>query len=307
MGGVRRRSLCEQAAASSRVNGAPSLPRAVFDAHVFPSLLLDASVLARVAQCCRGLQAELSPESEPWRALASKLLAVKPGPGLEEFAPWLSAAGIVRLLLRQPGCELCGAKGIRKIYWPFRLKCCTDCLHASTVSHYDAQLAGLPAAVVGGVPFSETTLRNKWGSYVVRHSLKSDLWSELARSGAAASGTASYAEHVRAVEAARRLAAAKAREASEKARRLKDAEAALRAEAKAAAARGRVETVDAWLAAAGVDAALAARLSQTYAGYAGRSGPSASSVAPRKSHFEAFLLPRIAAEVAAGLERERAL
>lgn len=139
-------------------------------------------------------------------------------------------------------------------------------------------------AVVGGVPFSETTLRNKWGSYVVRHSLKSDLWSKLSRSGAAASGAASYAEHVRAVEAARRLAAAEAREASEKARRLKDAEAALRAEAKAAATRGRMETVDAWLAAADVDAALAARLSQTYAGYAWRSGSLLSLLSPSPPH-----------------------
>ena len=51
------------------------------------------------------------------------------------------------------GCELCRAKGIRKVHWPFKVRCCQECLYSCTISTYrlttdfsitDKQLRYLP-------------------------------------------------------------------------------------------------------------------------------------------------------------------
>jgi hypothetical protein len=34
------------------------------------------------------------------------------------------------------GCELCGARRIRKVHWPFLVRCCQQCLRENTVSDY---------------------------------------------------------------------------------------------------------------------------------------------------------------------------
>jgi len=43
---------------------------------------------------------------------------------------------IMRLLFAK-GCMFCGKIRIRKVYEPFNVRCCTDCLYARTISSYD--------------------------------------------------------------------------------------------------------------------------------------------------------------------------
>jgi hypothetical protein len=39
-------------------------------------------------------------------------------------------------LVGMSGCQLCGRARVRKVHWPFRVRCCEPCLRAHTISDY---------------------------------------------------------------------------------------------------------------------------------------------------------------------------
>ncbi|CAG8585819.1 23167_t:CDS:10 [Cetraspora pellucida] len=68
------------------------------------------------------------------------------------------------------GCMVCGIPRIRKVYWAFRVRCCTACLEKMTISDYriESEL-GIPSCVLFGLPYVQ---QQKWarrrGSFIVR-------------------------------------------------------------------------------------------------------------------------------------------
>jgi hypothetical protein len=126
------------AAAAAAANPFENLPEPIVDIILDnggkggPGLLAlactDKWLNAKVAACPAGL----------WQAVLDECIAARPAAAQEIRKCAKSPRPGPRELLRLAGftgCQLCGAKRIRKVYWEFGVRCCEPCLHANTVSH----------------------------------------------------------------------------------------------------------------------------------------------------------------------------
>lgn len=65
-------------------------------------------------------------------------------------------------LVVETGCQICGAKRIRKVYWPFKRRICQSCLYANTVSDYVLKTEyGLVEEDIADYEFDEREMYSK--------------------------------------------------------------------------------------------------------------------------------------------------
>lgn len=58
-------------------------------------------------------------------------------------------------LMAGRGCEMCKQSDrVRKVYWPFNVRCCTECLHANTISEFRLQEQGVDPYTYLGLPYN---------------------------------------------------------------------------------------------------------------------------------------------------------
>lgn len=126
----------------------------------------------------------LHPDSEYWHKMLDIFLKCSDLHAREahEAATYVTSRKLSRLrallLVTVTGCELCGAKQIRKVTWPFMVRCCQDCLHSMTISDYrikerflvnpDEEFQDFPSV-------SATLYARRVGSYTLRFFLKSHV------------------------------------------------------------------------------------------------------------------------------------
>lgn len=87
---------------------------------------------------------------------------------------WNRQLGLLLTLKR--GCECCGKKKIRKIFWEYSFRVCDECKKQLTISHYQIQLLGLPINFLKSIPFVSCDLWNRqYGSYSLDFYSKSEI------------------------------------------------------------------------------------------------------------------------------------
>ena len=81
------------------------------------------------------------------------------------------------------GCELCGAKAIRKVHWPFRVRCCRDCLFSRTISAHELRVEyGVASRELQELPKLRAELyRRGLGSYSCDFYWRTDVVDVLSR------------------------------------------------------------------------------------------------------------------------------
>lgn len=118
--------------------------------------------LRSLACACRVFGEFLQSDARVWHSLLARFEDIK-------FRESFVAVKLVRdgsmtpkqavLLLAGTGCQMCGAPKIRKVYWPFRVRCCRTCLVDSTTSDYRlAQGFRLTRADLEGLPHIQTLM-----------------------------------------------------------------------------------------------------------------------------------------------------
>lgn len=164
----------------------------------------------------------LEPDAEPWRRLLDVFATCSNLHGREaRTAQALARGGQLTPkraleLVACTGCELCRINGIRKVYWPFRWRCCQDCLRGHTISTYrltrdfgvkDEQLRHLPSMEV-------EMYRPQVGSFTCTFVKKKDAVPVLSEHYAMGFGTLADAyAHVQWVEAEAEMRKAEAERA----------------------------------------------------------------------------------------------
>ena len=74
------------------------------------------------------------------------------------------------------GCMLCGDKGIRKVYWEFRVRCCKDCLNQHSVADFYLDDYGLAPSCFQHLPSRQVELHHRrTGTFKVNTYWKDDL------------------------------------------------------------------------------------------------------------------------------------
>ena len=115
-------------------------------------------------------------------------------------------------LITQTGCEFCERKRIRKVYWEFGggVRCCTDCLHARTMSDYRLENElGVSKKILDRLPHTTAEMyAPKIGSYTLRFYWTKTVLKEIG---------ASSVEYAREICDARNKAAELAKEERRKA------------------------------------------------------------------------------------------
>lgn len=73
-------------------------------------------------------------------------------------------------LVVETGCELCNAKRIRKVYWPFKRRLCQECLYSNTINSLTiTNEYGLPAQRFTHLPFNTKDMyTHHIGSYTCK-------------------------------------------------------------------------------------------------------------------------------------------
>lgn len=90
----------------------------------------------------RGLRAMLPDTAPQWMEVlrvfadCETLHCRESAVALERASKGLTSPRRALCLVAMTGCELCGAKRIRKVYWEFEVRCCRRCLEANTISDY---------------------------------------------------------------------------------------------------------------------------------------------------------------------------
>lgn len=96
--------------------------------------------LSNMACACQAFNRYFGPSASEWRRLLDAFLAAHGGTDAHLL---LNAVDEDRILpkdalrlVTQTGCQVCGAERVRKIHWPFMVRCCKPCLYSSTISDY---------------------------------------------------------------------------------------------------------------------------------------------------------------------------
>ncbi len=193
----------------------------------------------------------------------------------EALAGAISAKQRLRLV-GFTGCVFCGAKRIRKVYWEFAVRCCTDCLHARTISDYRVTHDyAVPADALAGLPFVTTEMWSRGhGTYTVKFHWRDHIVPLLRRYH----GVDSFEEYAR-----------RKQEAEQRAREDKRAIEERKVELR----RVREAKYREWCADAGLDPDIAMKRSYTLR------AKSAIAAAPRWPSFVNNVLPVVRQELEA--------
>jgi hypothetical protein len=152
------RSLKRMASASGAGYGAhPANPRVLAEAGALTRTMLALTLTSR------GLRAMLPDDAPQWTEVlrvfadCDALHCRNAAAGIEQAEQGAVSVRRALCLVALTGCELCGAKRVRKVQWTFAVRYCQRCLEAHTISDYrlrtelgapDGLLQSLPHIVV---------------------------------------------------------------------------------------------------------------------------------------------------------------
>lgn len=144
-------------------------------ARAAKSLTTEARTLRSLGRAARVFRDAIAPK---WRGLLRSLAVADWREAMtaeQRVGLGLLDAERAVLLLAGTGCQLCGAQRVRKVRWPFRVRCCQPCLHARTISDYRArERFGLTDLVERGLPHTRVQMyAPRVGAYDLRF-----LWAD---------------------------------------------------------------------------------------------------------------------------------
>ncbi|CAG8446344.1 5658_t:CDS:2 [Ambispora gerdemannii] len=125
--------------------------------------------LLRLARTCKTFHAWLSSKESVttqriWAASRKEFvryLTLPPPRGMDEIA-------YIRLALEK-GCQICGAKLVRKIYWAFRARICGSCFQRKTITNHDIKTDARfkrrnTRNILAGLPFVDAHVFRRLGN-----------------------------------------------------------------------------------------------------------------------------------------------
>lgn len=135
--------------------------------------------LMRFSLVCTEWQSMFGPTGKCWQELLDRLLVDVPAsdPFHESLCSAQQAvvsgtcnARKALCLVSIVGCELCGAQRIRKVHWPFVVRCCQSCLESHTISDYRLKNDySMPENVLQGLPHTIGEMYTpRFGAYTLR-------------------------------------------------------------------------------------------------------------------------------------------
>lgn len=133
--------------------------------------------LSNMACTCQAFSRYFGPMATEWRRLLEAFLAAHGG---SDAAPLLQAVDADRIfpkdalrLVTTTGCQVCGAERVRKIHWPFMVRCCKPCLYSSTISDYRlAKYYNVRHGALAGLRYSSIVL---FSSFPARFYWRTDV------------------------------------------------------------------------------------------------------------------------------------